>query len=337
MNASPKAHARFLKEWSVVIPKPMNSNQNGITRRQFVHSTIRIATGMALSSAVADKCFGAGPLNPPVAVFSKVYQELKLDFEQAAEVTAEAGLDGINCPVRPGGEIAPEQAADQMPLYAEALRQHRVQMLLLTTGIQGVSSPHARDILSTGKRLGVRYFRLGYWSHQPDRPVELLLGEIRSSLKELAAMNRELGVCGVLQNHSAPEDHSRRNAGCDLGEMYEIVKDFDPDQIGVAFDLGHAIIEHGDRWREHFERLKPHIQVVYVKDVQRPSRFVPFGEGEFRRTGFFQLLAKMNYRAPLSLHIEFDWAPQGGKTRTALVKTLEQSKRVLGQWLAGAG
>ena len=167
-------------------------------------------------------------------------------------------------------------------------------------------------------------------------PAETLVKEIRSSLKELATMNKDLGVCGVLQNHSAGKDRSRRDAGCDLAEMYELVKDCNPDQIAVAFDLAHAIIEHGDRWREHFERLKPHIRVVYIKDVQRPSRFVPFGEGEFGRSGFFQLLSKMNYQAPLSLHIEFDWVPQGNKTRAALVRVLKESRRTLGQWLAGA-
>ena len=62
---------------------------------------------------------------PPVAVFSKLYQELKLNFEQSAEVTAEAGLDGIDCAVRDKGEIEPARAADEMPRYAEALGKHR--------------------------------------------------------------------------------------------------------------------------------------------------------------------------------------------------------------------
>ena len=98
---------------------------------------------MGLAPKAASLAFGAPGFVPPVAVFSKVYQELKLDFEASAEVTAEAGLDGIDCAVRDGGEIVPEQAADQMPLYAEALRRHGARMLLLTTGVRGVSSPHA--------------------------------------------------------------------------------------------------------------------------------------------------------------------------------------------------
>ncbi len=306
------------------------------TRRQFIRAAVPVAAALGLAPAAAGRAFGleASGFRPPVAVFSKVYQELKLDFEQSAEVTAAAGLDGVDCAVREGGEIQPAQAAEQMPRYAEALRRHGTGMLLLTTGIVGVSSPHASEVLRTGKQLGIRYYRLGYWLHRPGLPPEKLLAEARPSLKDLAAMNKELGLCGVYQNHSAGSDRSRRNAGCDLAELYEMVKDLDPDQIGVAFDLAHAILEHGDGWREHFERLKPHIRVLYVKDARRGSGFVRFGQGELGPTGFFQSLARMNYRAPLSMHIEFDWTLDGKKTRQALVQALTESRTVLGQWMA---
>ena len=127
-----------------------------------------------------------------MAVFGKIYQELKLDFQQSAEVTAEAGFDGVDCAVRPRGEISPEQAADQLPRYAEALAKRGLRMLLMATGIQNVASPYSRDILTTGKRLGVRDYRLGFWTRQSKAPVEKLVAEIRASLKELAALNREL-------------------------------------------------------------------------------------------------------------------------------------------------
>ena len=247
---------------------------------------------------------------PPVAVFGKIFQELKLDFQQSAEVTAETGFDGVNCAVRPRGEISPEQAADQLPRYAEAL----VKKALACCSWQPASKTSLRrthDILTTAKRLGVRHYRLGFWTHQPNVPAERLVAEIRASLKELAAMNRELGVCALFQNRSPNAPNAKGPAGGDLNELYDLVKDFDPNQIGVAFDLGHAIIVHGDQWRWHFQRLSPHIRAFYVKDVQRPSRFVPFGQGEFGRTGFFAALAKRNSRVPLSVHVEYEWRPRG--------------------------
>lgn len=132
---------------------------------------------------------------PPVAVFGKIFQELKLDFAQSAQTAAEAGLDGVDCAVRPKGEVLPEQVAEQLPRYADALARQSFRLLLMTTDIHGVDSPHAREILDTAKKLGVRDYRLGYWLHKPEVPAKKLCGEIRSRLKELAAMNGKLGVC----------------------------------------------------------------------------------------------------------------------------------------------
>ena len=313
--------------------------EDSMTRRRFLTAAGTAAAALTASRRLlggesADK--GAGGSMPPVAVFGKIFQELKLDFEQSAQTAAEAGLDGVDCAVRAKGEVLPEQVAEQLPRYADSLARHKLRLLLMATDIHGVDSPHARDILATGKTLGVRDYRLGYWLHRPEVPADKLCGEIRSRLKELAAMNGELGVCGLVQNHSSWSGKNRGPAGADLDELYDLVKDFDPRRIAVAFDLGHAIIVHGDAWRPRFEKLKPHIRVVYVKDVQRPARFVPFGQGEFGRSGFFPMLAKMNYSAPLSMHVEYEWAPPGTKTRSALVAVLKENRRVLGQWWKGA-
>jgi sugar phosphate isomerase/epimerase len=324
-----------------------------ISRRSFIGTVAHTACAGAVSGALARRSLALDAATlaiPSVAVFSKLYQELKLNFEQSADVTAEAGLDGIDCAVRALGEIEPERAADDMPRYAEALAKHGRKMLLLATDILGVDSPHCREILATTKKLGIRYYRLGFWHKPADTSSEKYLAEIKAQLKELAALNREMGVCALFENHSAPgtkvgknqleastrkqsaETKSSGMAGGNLGELYEIVKDFDPDQIAVAFDLGHAIIMHGDDWHSHFERLKSHIKVAYIKDVGRTSRFVPFGQGEFAKTDFFTLLKRMTYAAPISMHIEYAWAPEGKKTRAAMVEMLKSNRRVLGQW-----
>jgi sugar phosphate isomerase/epimerase len=319
---------------------PNPARENVVSRRSFIEAAGRTTAGGVSGALLAEWSFAAaepGSSMPPVAVFSKLYQELKLNFERSAEVTAEAGLDGIDCAVRDKGEIEPARAADEMPRYAEALGKHGVKMLLLTTGILGVDSAHCRDILSTAKKLGIRYYRLGFWPRPPEVRAVKHVAEIKARLKELAALNRELGVCALFENHSAPGpksggSNSSGMAGGDLSELYEIVKDFNPDEIAVAFDLGHAMIMHGDQWHQHFEQLKGHIRIAYIKDVGRTARFVPFGEGEFAKTDFFTLLKKMNYRAPISMHIEYAWAPDGKKTRPAMVEMLKNNRRVLGEW-----
>jgi len=300
-----------------------------LSRRQFISQT---AVVTALCTAPYFTASAAAGFSPPIAVFSKVYQTLNLNFEDAAAVTAEAGLDGIDCPVRPGGEVLPERVTEDLPRYAESLRQRKLTLALLTTAITNASTPHAEQILRTAKKLGVRYYRIGFIYRQEDAVKQLR--ETKAQLKDLAELNRQIGLTALVQNHS-PSDHIY--LGGNLAELREIVSDFDPAQVGVAFDIGHALIVHGDEWHAHFEKLKSHLKVAYVKDAQRDGHWVPFGQGDVGKTGYFKLLKEMNYHAPISMHIEFDWTDQGkSKTRPALVQALKDSSRVLKQWLAEA-
>ena len=307
---------------------------NKLSRREFITTSTLAASATALCSTPALSSLAAEKLSPPIVVFSKVYQTLKLGFDAAAALTAEAGLDGIDCPVCPGGEILPERVTEDLARYAEALRKRNLRLPLLTTAITSAASPHAEEIVRTAKKLGAQFYRLGFIERQPDAPAGKQVREIKAQLKDLAALNKQAGIGAIMQNHSPA---GRSYVGGDLAELYEIVKDFDPAQIGVAFDIGHALVVHGDGWRQHFEALKSHLKIAYVKDVTRAGRWVPFGEGDVASTGYFTLLKQMGYRAPVSLHIEFDWNDGGkSKTRAALLKALQASSQTLSRWLAFA-
>ena len=305
-----------------------------LSRREFIARALAASSTAALGGASALPVLAEEKSSLPIVVFSKVYQTLKLNFDDAAAVTAEAGIDGIDCPVRPDGEILPEHVIGELPQYAAALRKRGLQLPLLTTGITSVSSPCAEDILRTAKKLGVQFYRLGFVIRATDASAGKQVREIKAQLKDLAALNKQIGIGALVQNHS-PAGHSY--LGGDLSELLDLVKDFDPAQIGVAFDIGHALVVHGDDWRQHFEKLKSHLKIAYVKDVKRPGRWVPFGEGDIAATGYFKLLRELKYNAPVSLHIEFDWTNGGkSKTRPALVKALQDSAGVLRRWLASA-
>jgi sugar phosphate isomerase/epimerase len=305
-----------------------------LSRREFIGRTLAASASIPLCAGSALSGLAAETFSPPIVVFSKVYQTLKLNFDEAAALTAEAAIDGIDCPVRPGGEVLPEHVARQLPEYAAALRKRGLQLPLLTTAITGVSSPCAEDILRTAKKLGVQFYRLGFVIRETNASAGKQVREIKAQLKDLAALNKQIGIGAIFQNHSPA---GQTYVGGDLAELYDIVKDFDPAQIGVAFDIGHALVVHGDDWRRHFEKLKSHLKIAYVKDVKREGRWVPFGEGDIGSTGYFKLLKELKYQAPVSLHIEFEWTDGGkSKTRPALVKALQDSSRVLRRWLASA-
>src|ERR1051326_1655291 len=127
------------------------------SRRDFLASTtVAVASAVAhgavsTSSRAAEIVRKPSPL--PIVIFSKVYQELNLNFEDAAALTSEAGLNGVDSPVRPRGEILPERVADDLPRYAAILKKRGLTLPLLTTAILSPASPHAEEILRIAKKV----------------------------------------------------------------------------------------------------------------------------------------------------------------------------------------
>ena len=302
------------------------STSDALTRRSFLARTIQASAVLAAGGAAT--ATAATPWPPPIVVFSKLYQELKLDYDKAAEITAAAGLAGIDCPVRVKGEIEPEKAADEMPRYAGALRKRGVAMMLITSDLLSAESPHAEAVLRTAKKLGIGQYRLGF--RRIPKTGGLDLNAIRAELKGLAALNRAVGITGAIQNHSGAY------VGGDLTQMHDLVKDFHPDEMGVAFDLGHAIVTHGADWPQHFDRLAPHIRIAYVKDVIPPKQWLALGKGEFEKANWFPRVRKLNLRAPISLHIEYDWAAGAAKTYDGMLAALRADTDTLKAWMAKA-
>ena len=311
---------------------PAQSEAPRLSRRAFVR---RIAAGsgaLTMAGTAGLLCQAAEGIRVPVVLFSKAYQPLKLNFDDAAQFTAESGLDGVDPPVRSDGEIVPERVADQLPAYVEALRKRGLKMPYLTSGITSLSSAHAEQVLRTAGKLGVERYRLGFITRAEDTAWDKQLQEVRAHLKDLAALNKEIGIGAVIQNHSPS---GRTYAGGNLVELAQIVDGFDPQQIGVAFDIAHAVNVHGTGWRPCFDQLKPHVKVVYVKDANADKKFVPLGQGEVGGTGYFKLLKQIGYHAPVSLHIEYEGGPTPQPTtRPALLKAVKDSLRVLRRWLA---
>src|SRR3954454_17092558 len=105
--------------------------------------------------AVAAGTFGLGRRGPdaaeagevsrfPLIGFSKPFQTL--DAEQTAELVATVGWDGIECPVRPRGQVEPGRAAVELPKLADALRRQGRDVHLVATDITSLKTPHAETV-----------------------------------------------------------------------------------------------------------------------------------------------------------------------------------------------
>jgi sugar phosphate isomerase/epimerase len=200
-----------------------------------------------------------------------------MPYHQLAETMARLGFDGIEAAVREGGQVKPERVEDDLPKLVEALKQHGLDVLVMTCGINNVKRPHAEKVLRTAAQQGIKLYRMAYYRYDLNRPIPQQLAEIKPQLDELAAINRELGITAVYQNHSGPNTF-----GAPLWDLYSLVKDYSPQEIGVALDIGHAAVDGGLSWPIQCNLVRPHLRSVFVKDFVwrgREVQWVPLGEG----------------------------------------------------------
>ena len=278
-------------------PKPL-------PRREFLAKSTLTAAAFALSARNA----GAAPDSPSpgrfqLIAFNKPFQDA--GFERTADIIAEVGWDGVECPVREKGQIAPERVEEDLPKLVEALKKRGLAILVLTSNIV---SPNARaeKVLRTAKALGIQRYRIGFSYYDLSKPIAPQLANAKAAARDLAALNRDLALQGGFQNHSGP-----KNIGAPIWDIRELVQDLDPDHLGICFDIGHATIEGGYAWPIHARAVEPFLTAVYVKDFtwQKANdawkaKWCPLGEGMVHKE-FFDWLKTTPYRGPISQHFEY--------------------------------
>lgn len=294
-----------------------------ISRRHFL-----AASALAAFVPTAARSAETAPARPfPIITFTKPFQDI--GFDETADVIAEVGFDGIECPVRAKGQIEPERVDDDLPQLHAALKKRGRELSLLTTEILKVDAL-AEKVLRAANRLGVRRYRLGYWHYDLAQPIPPQLANLKAQLRDLAALNRELGLHGGIQNHSGSD-----YIGGPVWDLYELVRDIDPAHLGACFDIGHATLEGGTSWPINAKLMEPFLACVYVKDFAWikadkgwQAKWGPLGEGMVRRE-FIDWLKRSTYRGPISLHCEY--LTGAGPEQVAQMK---RDLEVLKGWLA---
>lgn len=235
-----------------------------------------------------------------ICVFTKPLQSLS--FDDLAEQVAKLGFDGLEAPIRLGGHIEPEVVPDKLPTMVEALRKRGLKISIMTSGINDPDRVLTEVILQTAAKLGIKRYRMGYLKYDPNIPVAKQLAEWRPQLRDLAAMNRDLGIRAVYQNHAG-----NGYLGAALWDLQRVLDGISPKEIGVAYDIRHATVEGGMSWPLTFRMIRPHVDTVYVKDFVwdgRKPKNVPLGEGRISQS-FFKMLAESKFTGPISLHEEY--------------------------------
>jgi L-ribulose-5-phosphate 3-epimerase len=276
------------------------------SRRNFIKTTTAGVAGITLSSGISASVLSASKTTHPIHVFTKCLQFL--NYNEIADVLAKNGFDGADLAVRAGGQVLPENVETDLPKAVKALRKAGVDSNMIVTKINDADDPLAARTLKTMADLGIRYYRMGYLTYDDKKSITQNLDEHKITFAKLEKLNRKYGVHGGYQNHSGTR------VGGPVWDLYHILKDRDPEFIGVQYDVRHATVEGGASWPVGMKLLAPWIKTTDIKDFiwaknekgQWKVKNVPLGEGMIDFKTYFELYKTLNIEAPVSIHYEYD-------------------------------
>lgn len=274
-----------------------------VDRRQFILGALAATAAAALPQTAVSAT--AAPRRYKYCAFTKFLGSF--GYDELAGRIAEAGFDGIEVTARATDSyIHPERASDELPKLCDALKHHGLEITILTTDILRADEPHAEPMLRTAHELGIQRYRLGFHTYDVQQPIVPQLVALRPIYQDLAAMNREIGIPAIYQNHCGA-----KNMGATLWDLHSLIKDCPLNEIGCVFDIRHATVEGGEAWPMYYELMKPHFAALSMKDFRwngRKSQHVPLGTGQVDPQ-FFSMVRKSDFAGPISVHVEY--LPQG--------------------------
>ncbi len=278
-----------------------------------------------------------------VAVFSKHLQFLQ--GEELAKAAVALGFDGVDITLRKGGHIEPETVAKELPALVGILRKHGLEVPMVSTEIADADTPLTEDILKTASALGIRNYRFGAYKWDAAKAFDVQLEAMKPRLAKLAALNARYGMCGMYHTHSGVGV-----VGASIWDLWYLMKELDPNAIGMNFDVAHATIEGGlGGWIDSFKITGKYLRGIAIKDFAwskdakgvAQSQWKPIGEGMVKLPQFFSMVAATPFAGPVQMHYEYPLGgAQNGKTTltlpkeevyAAMKKDLEKTRAMMAQ------
>ena len=298
---------------------------------------------LAASGAFAAR--GAGTVHPETMTVSMMSKFLQfLDIRGMAEAAREMGFDGIDLCVRPGAHVAPERCEHDLPAAVETIRKMGLQVPMITTAIVDVQSPAAEPVLRTAATLGIKRYRWGGFRYAASPGIPAQLESLKPRVRDLAALNREYGMTAMYHTHSGPGE-----VGACIWDLWYILKDYNPDEVGVNYDVGHATVEGGfGGWIHDTRLILPYTRGIAIKDFKwarnakgrwEPA-WCPLGQGMVDYRTYLPMVKAAGFRGPIQLHIEY---PLGGVengataisiSRQEVFASMKRDLQLLRGWLS---
>ncbi|HEY6987691.1 MAG TPA: hypothetical protein VH369_04870 [Bryobacteraceae bacterium] len=192
-----------------------------------------------------------------ICVFSKHFQWTGI--KEAAAIAKDLGFDGVDLTVRKGGHVEPARVESDLPSAVEAVRAAGLEVPMITTEITDAATPYAGAILKMASQLGVRHYRWGRLTYQPNKGIAEQLNAFKPHMKA-----KSLSVEGAWVPHWCPTGEGMVN----LAGFFGIVKEnrfSGPVQLHFEYPgLGGA--ENGDRT---LRVPKPELIAAMRRDLTR--------------------------------------------------------------------
>jgi len=308
-------------------------------RRKFLRQIGCLTTAASLANLNASLTFAQqrAAQSFPLAIFSKVFKNHS--FDQLADSVVEMGADGVEATVRDGGHIEPGKAESQVPQLIAALKKRGKRLLIAASDINA-TEPGSVRLLKTLRENGVTHYRMGYYKYRPGTPMLNQARAFATKAKELADLNRELGMTGLYQNH-----FGNGYVGNLLWDLAIVMEGSSPDVMGIAIDLRHLRAEISGSYLSALDAVRANLSSVYLKDTKRTGEAgtgeardmlddVPLGEGMVNRELFRNAWESLK-PVPLSVHVEyFGQNPIAPDKIGPVVEAYKRDVATLRSWMA---
>ncbi len=275
------------------------------SRLEFLKTLTAAAIGTSVSPDLFSKPLNSESSATQICVFTKCLQFL--DYEKLGENLAFTGFDGADLPVRPGGLIRPDNVDIELPKVVKVLKKSGINVPMMVTAITNPDDPLTEKVLRTASEVGIRYYRMGYLVYDQTKSIGENLDNQRKTFEKFEKINRRYGIHGAYQNHSGTR------IGGPVWDLYFLVKDLDPDYIGIQYDICHAVCEGGVSWPLGMKLLAPWIKMTDIKDFVWEKAgnnwkpvYLPLGKGMVNFNQYFQEYLRLKLSGPVSIHFEYD-------------------------------
>ena len=278
-----------------------------------------------LAAAMGAGALQAGAGKMEFCVFSKHLHFLP--WAEMAAAAKEMGFDGVDLTVRKGGHVTPERVAEDLPKAAAAIRAAGLRLTMITTDIGDMTTPHTEPVLRAAKQAGVTHYRWDGFKYKDGVSLPEQLKEMAPRVKDLAAFNKELGLCAMYHTHSGPG-----RVGASQWDLWMLLRDLDRRYVSFNFDVAHATIEGGlGGWLHSTKLAMPHMGGIALKDFKwgrGPNGkwrvdWCPIGDGMVQTREFLRMVKAGGFAGPVQVHYEYDL---GGADKGATKITMPKAQ-----------